>query len=270
MAELRATSVDGAPVTALDDGTGPALILVHGGAEGPGRWDRVTRELVDDFRVVRVARRIYLPGAAVPPTYSVALEAADVLAVAGLVDGPRLLVGHSSGAVAALEAAVRAPEALSGLLLYEPPVPTRSLVGPEVTRRGRAALAAGDVGEAMRIHLRDVAQEPEELVAKLTSDPRARAVFAAKAAAGFDDIDALDALGTGVARYRRMEVPTTLVQGDRSPARIRRQLADLASALPNARVVTLAGQGHIAHRTAPEAMAHAIREAARCVGQGMD
>ncbi|MFH8349141.1 alpha/beta fold hydrolase [Streptomyces sp. NPDC018045] len=262
MAELLAVSEDGTPVTALDDGRGPALLLVHGGGGSPANWDGVVRSLVGDFRVVRIARRIYLPGARVPPAYSMAVEAADILAIAGLLDRPVLLAGYSSGAVAALEAAVRAPGPWAGLFLYDPPVPTRSPVGAEAARRAREAFAAGDPREAMRIHLRDIAGESAELVDTLTTHPKAVAAFTAKAVAGFADIAAIDALGVGVDRFQRLDVPTTLVQGETSPAHLRERLGDLASALPNARIVTLTGQGHAAHLTAPGALAQAIREAA--------
>ncbi len=241
------------------------MLLVHGGGESARSWDGVLRSLIDDFRVVRVARRIYVPGTSVPPAYSMAVEAADILAITGLLDGPVLLVGHSSGAVAALEAAVQAPRTFAGLFLYEPPVPTRSLVGAEAARRAREALAAGDPREALRIHLRDIAQEPAEPAEGLIVDPKARTAFTAKVAAGLADIDALDALGVGVDRFRGLDVPTTLVEGDRSPAHLRERLADLAVALPNTRVVTLPGQGHTAHRTAPETLAGTIREAAERV-----
>ncbi|GAB2718484.1 alpha/beta fold hydrolase [Kitasatospora kifunensis] len=207
MAELLATSFDGTRITALDDGNGPTLLLVHGSGGDATSWDRVVRSLTDDFRVVRVHRRIYAPGARIAPTYSMALEAADILAIAGLLDRPPFLVGHSSGAVAALEAALRAPTAFVGLSLYEPPLPTRSLIGGVAAQHAQRALAAGDPGEAMRIQLRDIVQVPMEVIEFL--------------------------------------------------------LADLAAALPDARTVTLAGQGHAAHLTAPEALADTIRDSAR-------
>ncbi|MFI9781808.1 alpha/beta fold hydrolase [Streptomyces sp. NPDC051956] len=46
---------------------------------------------------------------------------------------------------------------------------------------------------------------------------------------------------------------------------MRERLADLAATLPNARIVTLPGQGHIAHLTAPEPLANAIRDMAEQV-----
>ncbi|MEV5598755.1 alpha/beta hydrolase [Streptomyces sp. NPDC052496] len=265
MAELVATSADGVPVTALDDGAGPTLFFVHGGGGSAASWDGLTASLTADFRVVRITRRLYASGASVPPTHSMAVEAADILALVGHLDRPVLLIGHSSGAVAALETAVRAPEAMAGLVLYEPPVPTYALPGAEAARRARAAFEAGDPRAAMRTHLRDIVQEPADVVEAQVADPKARAAFTAKAAAGFADIASIDALGVGVDRFERLAVPTTLVEGDQSPAHLRRRLADLATALPNARVVTLTGQGHAAHLTAPETLTATIRETAKRV-----
>ncbi|MER5883229.1 alpha/beta hydrolase [Streptomyces sp. NPDC001941] len=264
MTELRATAADGVPLTALDDGSGPVLLLVHGGAERPASWERVTELLAGDFRVVRFARRIYVPGARVPPHYSVATEAADILAVAErLGGGPLLLCGHSSGAVAALEAALREPSVCAGLVLYEPPVLAGDLVGAEPARRARRALEAGDAREALRIHLREIAQETEAVTDGILARSVPSDAFTARVAAGLADVDALDALGVGVERYARLGLPVTLVQGDRSPAHLHRRLAALARVLPRARVVTLAGQGHTAHRTGPRALASVLREAAR-------
>lgn len=259
MVEVHAHSLDGAPVSALDDGAGPVLLMVHGSGGGAESWDGVIRSLAG-FRVVRLRRRRYLPG----PVLScpVAVEAADVLAVAARLDRPALLVGHSSGATVALEAAAARPDAFAGLVLYEPGLPTRGPVGGEAGRRARAALAGGDPAGAVRIHLCETAGLPADLVDLLLADPAERAALLAGAAAQFADLDAIDALGPGTDRYRQLAIPATLVEGATSPHHLRGTLADLAAALPDARTVTLPGQGHIAHVTAPELLADAIRAAA--------
>jgi pimeloyl-ACP methyl ester carboxylesterase len=260
MPELRATAAGtSAPITALDDGRGPAILVVHPGGNDPTSWNSVARLLVDQFRVVRIRRRIYVPGAAISPDHSMAIEAADILAIADLLPSPILLVGHSSGAIAALEAALRSPATFAGLFLYEPPLATRSTIGGPGQQRARAALAAGDPAEAIKIHLRDVVQMPAHQVDTLFASSAARAVFAVHAAAQLADTDAIDALGVGIARYRTLSLPTTLVEGDASPPHLRERLSDLAATLPDARVITLRGQGHIAHVMAPNLLADAIR-----------
>ncbi|MEU8589554.1 alpha/beta hydrolase [Streptomyces sp. NPDC048664] len=262
MTELLASSADGSPITALDEGSGPNLLVVHPGGGDATTWDGVTRHLTDDFRVVRIRRRIYVPEADIALPHSMTTEAADIAAVADLLEPPVLLVGHSSGAVAALEAALLDPSAFAGLFLYEPPVPTRELIAGAAGSRARAALDEGDPVEAMRIHMRDIVRMPATEVDAMFADQHMRAALTADAAAQIADDEAIDALGVGMDRFAALEAPTTLVEGDLSPSHLRERLADLAATLPNARIVTLTGQGHIAHLTAPEALADTIRDVA--------
>ncbi|MFI6346341.1 alpha/beta fold hydrolase [Streptomyces sp. NPDC050560] len=262
MAELLAPSDDGRTVTALDEGTGPNLLVVHPGGGDATAWDGVAGHLTCDFRVVRLQRRIYVPGAEVALPHSMAVEAADIVAVAALLERPVLLVGHSSGAVAALEAALLDPSPFAGLVLYEPPMPTRELTAGAAGARARAALDGGDPVEAMRIHMRDIVRMPATMVDAMFADEHARAALAANAAAQIADNEAIDALGVGVDRFGTLATPTTLIEGDLSPAHLRERVADLAATLPNAHTLTLPGQGHIAHLTAPTALADTIRAAA--------
>lgn len=263
MTELLASSDDGGLITALDDGSGQNLLVVHPGGGDATTWDGVTGHLVDDFRVVRIRRRIYVPEADIALPHSMIAEASDIVAVAGLLEPPVLLVGHSSGAVAALEAALLDPSAFAGLVLYEPPLPTAELTAGRAGARARAAFDRGDPVEAMRIHMRDIVRMPANVVDAMFADQQVRAAFSVYAAAQIADNEAIDALGVGVDRFATLETPTTLVEGDLSPAHLRRRLADLAAALPHARIVTLTGQGHVAHLTAPDTLAGTIRDMAR-------
>ena len=265
MPELLAPSDGARPISVLDDGSGPNLLVVHPGGGNAATWDRVTRHLTDDFRVVRIHRRIYSPGADIALPHSMAVEAADIIAVAKLLDSPVLLVGHSSGAVAALEAALLDPSAFAGLFLYEPPMPTRELTAGAAGARARAALDMGDPVEAMRIHMRDIVRMPVGMVDAMFADQRVQAAFSAYATAQIADNEAIDALGVGIDRFANLETLTTLIQGDLSPAHLGERLADLAATLPNARIVTLTGQGHTAHLTAPDILANAIRDMAEHV-----
>ncbi|MFF0296108.1 alpha/beta fold hydrolase [Kitasatospora sp. NPDC004614] len=265
MTELLASSDDGHPITALDTGSGPNLLVVHPGGADATSWDGVTRHLTDDFRVVRIRRRIYVPEADIALPHSTTVEAADIVAVAKLLESPVLLVGHSSGAVAALEAALLDPSAFAGLWLYEPPLPTKELIAGPAGARARAALDSGDPAEAMRIHLRDIVRMPANVVDAMFADPHVRAACTAYATAQIADSEAIDALGVGIDRFATLETPTTLIEGDLSPSHLRERLADLAAVLPNARITTLTGHGHIAHLTAPDALADTIRDMARRV-----
>jgi pimeloyl-ACP methyl ester carboxylesterase len=74
---------------------------------------------------------------AVDPRSSIAHEVDDVAAVAALLNGPRLLVGHSSGAVVALEALAASPSMFAGAVVYEPPVVINAPLGGEALAHGQ-------------------------------------------------------------------------------------------------------------------------------------
>jgi pimeloyl-ACP methyl ester carboxylesterase len=250
-------------VGAIDEGAGPAILIVPPGGGDASSWAEVARLLTDEFRVLRIQRRIYQPDAAITLPHTMAAEAADLLAVAGQLSRP-LLVGHSSGAVAALEAALASPAAFTGMVLDEPPLATRSPIAGEAGRRARAALDGGDPVGAMEIHMREIVGMPAETVAAIFATPAAGAEFARFAAAQIADNEALDGLGVGIGRYATLDLPAVLVEGERSPTHLRERLADLAVVLGHVeRTVTLAGVDHIGHLTAPDRLADVIRDAVR-------
>jgi pimeloyl-ACP methyl ester carboxylesterase len=59
-------------------------------------------------------------------------------------------------------------------------------------------------------------------------------------------------------RFASLGVPTLLLAGGDSPPFLQASTAALAEALPGARVVTLAGQQHVAMDTAPDRFAAEI------------
>ena len=265
MAMLYGTDAGGARLNAIDEGEGSAILVVHPGGGDASSWSTVARLLADEFRVVRIQRRIYTPEASIALPHSMATEAADILTIAGGLARP-LLVGHSSGAVAALEAALASPTAFAALVLYEPPLATTSPIAGEAGSRARAALDGGDPFLAMQIHMREIVGMPAADVTAMFAIPEARAQFARFAAAQIADNEAIDALGVGIARYAALDLPTVLIEGEHSPPHLRQRLADLAATLPRVEpVVTLAGQGHIAHMTTPQTLADVIRDVARRV-----
>jgi pimeloyl-ACP methyl ester carboxylesterase len=266
MTMLRVNGALGAPISAIDEGSGPAILIVHPGGGDAFSWAGVAELLNDEFRIVRLQRRLYAADASeVQSPHTMAAEVADILAVASRLSRP-ILVGHSSGAVAALEAALEVPQAFSGMVLYEPPLATTSPVAGEAGKRARAALEAGDPVKAMEIHLRDIVQLEPAMVDAIFARPEMQARFARQAAAQLADNDALDALGVGIDRYAALDLPTVLIGGERSPAHLRGRLADLATTLPHVvRVVTLKGEGHTANLTAADQLADVIRNFARDV-----
>lgn len=255
---ITTTSADGTDVRGFDEGRGPAILVVHPGLDDGKSWGKVAARLSGRFRVVRIQRRQYrldLPGAS---PCSIAREAADVLALAEAIGGPVLLAGHSSGAVVALEALATSPATFAGAVLYEPPVVTGPPLGGAALTRMQAAAAAGRPGKAMRVFVRDVVRMPSSyawlagLAVAIIPGPRALAPRQV------NDLAAIDQLGPRLDVYARIEVPTVLIGGERSPAHLGERLEALADTMPRAEKVVLPRCGHDAHVKAPGELARLI------------
>ncbi len=111
---MRTVAADGVDVRAIDEGAGPCILVVHGGLSDPSAWSKVAALLTPRFRVIRLHRRRYrldLDLARCPMTD----EVQDVRAVADAIGRPFVLVGHSSGAVVALEALAAGLPDVAGL-----------------------------------------------------------------------------------------------------------------------------------------------------------
>jgi len=92
-------AADGAAIAFDDQGSGKALVLVHGITESRRGWDPVTEGLAAHWRVVRVDLRGHGESERRAP-YDAATMAADVATVVDALDLDRpLLVGHSLGGV---------------------------------------------------------------------------------------------------------------------------------------------------------------------------
>jgi pimeloyl-ACP methyl ester carboxylesterase len=257
---LTTTAADGTSVRAFDEGSGPAIVILHAGRDDGSSWAKVAARLASRFRVVRLHRRQYrldLKPPARPCT--IADEIGDVLALAKVIGGPMLLVGHSSGAVVALETLLRSPGTFVGAVLYEPPAVTATTpLGGEALVLARAAVDAGKPGMALRIFLRDIVRIPPwaaRLVGVVAAvHPGHRAYVPPQIA----DCEAVERLGDRLDSYARIETPAVLFGGDRSPAHFGERLDSLARAIPQSERLALKGEGHFANKHAPGQVADLI------------
>jgi pimeloyl-ACP methyl ester carboxylesterase len=260
---MIAVSADGTEVRALDDGDGPAILVIHPGLDDGRSWAKVAARLSGRFRVLRVVRRHYrldLP----PAPYSITREVEDVLALASAIGPPMLVVGHSSGAVVALEAMARAPGAFAGAVLFEPPVATGppDPSGAVAIARANAAVADGKPGKAGQIFVRDIVGMPAVTALLLRAIvivmPRLRALVPRQ-------ITDLDGVGIRLDAYAKISTPTILLGAERSPAHLARSLDALAAVMPNAEKIVLERRDHQAHQKAPGDVAEVIQALARRV-----
>jgi pimeloyl-ACP methyl ester carboxylesterase len=149
-----ARSPDGCWIACERTGAGPPLVLVHGTTGTMRRWAPVLPLLESRFTVYAIDRRGRGASGDTAP-YAMEREFEDVAAVVDDIGEPCHLLGHSFGAICALEAACRTPN-LRKLVLYEPPIPTpgHDAFEPAALERLQHLLDAGDPEGVLTVFFR--------------------------------------------------------------------------------------------------------------------
>ncbi len=126
-------TVNGAEIYHELRGSGPPLLFICGAFADVGHFAEVADLLSDQFTVVTYERRgNSRSGGGTPGTPTSADAQADDAAalLQHLSLGPAAVYGNSSGAIIALNLAVRHPEAVSAAIFHEPPL-NAGLAKPE-------------------------------------------------------------------------------------------------------------------------------------------
>jgi pimeloyl-ACP methyl ester carboxylesterase len=113
------TSKDGTPISYWQSGQGSPLVLVHGTAADHGRWAPVLPAFEQRFSVCAIDRRGRGGSGDPEDHYAIEREFEDISTVVDSVGVPAVLLGHSYGALCALET-VLLTRKVRKLVLYEP------------------------------------------------------------------------------------------------------------------------------------------------------
>ena len=251
-------SNDGTKIACERSGTGPALVLVHGTTADHTRWAPVLPALRERFTVYACDRR-GRGASGDAPGYAMEREYEDIVAVVDGIGGPVDLVGHSYGALCALEASARAKN-LRRLVLYEPPIPAgMPITPPGVIDRLQTLLDAGDHEGVVTTFMLEVPRVPPEQLDKMRSLPAWSARVQAAATIP-RELRAHEQYTFDPARVRDVQVPVLLLLGGDSPPFFRAALDSIAAAIPSAKLVVLPGQQHVAIDTAPDLFTREVVE----------
>jgi pimeloyl-ACP methyl ester carboxylesterase len=255
----KTKSWDGTEIAYWRSGAGRPLVLVHGGTADHTRWMPVLSPLERAFTVFAMDRR-GRGGSGDKEPYAIEREFEDVAALIDSIGGPVDLLGHSFGAVCALEGALLTPN-VHRLILYEPPPQgIGSMLPAGVAARMEALLDAGDRDGVVTTFLLEVAELPPDEVELMRSLP----AWAGRVAAAHTILREINGLMERPpfdgARYDGLRMPALLLLGGDSPSGYRESIEGIDGALANGRVSVMPGQQHVAMNTAPEMFVDLVLE----------
>jgi pimeloyl-ACP methyl ester carboxylesterase len=243
---------EGVSIGLLTAGSGPPVLLVHGGMGSIDSWESAWDTLAGQRQVTAMDRRGRGTSGGAGGAYALEMEYADVAAVAETLaeeqGGPVDVVGHSFGATCVLGAAARGAP-FRRIVLYEPPGPPT--VRDQWAERVSAMVADGQVGRAVFTFLIEIIGLTSAQVEALRDAPGGRDVLPIAGATLPREARALAAadLAADAAGVRQ---PVLLLLGAGSPPWAEQITRQLAAALPTGTVSELAGVGHLALDTAPD------------------
>ena len=243
-------SPDGTDIAFSRTGDGPALVLIHGTTADHTRWALVAPAFEAHFSVYAIDRR-GRGGSGDSTVYAVAREAEDIAAVVNAIGAPADVLGHSYGALCALEAAPLIPR-LRRLVLYEPPVPAGQPAYPRgLPDRLQQLVDRGALEEALLLFFREVVRVPErDLDAMRSLPPWSTRV--ALAATIPRELRVDEHYTFDNQRARTVGIPTLVLSGETSPPFLQAAAELVDATLPDSRRVVMAGQGNVAMDTAPD------------------
>jgi pimeloyl-ACP methyl ester carboxylesterase len=250
-------TVQGRSVLASGERTGqPLAIFLHGAGMDRSVWASVTRAFAPRGLD---ALAVDLPGhggSEGPALWSVAEMADWVLALMGAQAAA--LVGHSMGALVALEAAARAPERVTRLALVG--VAAKMPVHPDLL----AAAKAGDHAAVDMVSLWSLGAAARGGCATpglWMLGGAERLLELSRPGVLHNDLAACNAYRGALEAAGKVSAPTTLILGERDMMTPLKSGRALAEAISGARVEVLRGVGHMPMAEAPRETLAALKAA---------
>ena len=251
-------SSDGTRLAFDTSGSGPALVLVPGalGYKDFSYLRKLAAELAKDFSVFSYDRR-GRGGSTDTKPYSVDKEIEDLAVVCREAEGRPVVLGISSGAALALEAAARGV-AMSRLIAFEAPYMVGTHRKPEHARYEAdltSLIARDDRDGAVKLFMRTVGV-PAFFVALMRLLPFWKD-FRRVAHTLPYDAAVMSAFELPASRLAKIRVPTVVVGGGKSPASLKAAVRAVAAAVPDAELVEIPKQSHAIQ---PSALAPVVRQ----------
>ncbi|MFV0308627.1 MAG: alpha/beta fold hydrolase [Desertimonas sp.] len=230
---------------------GPLVGLIHGSLDRSAGLLRLARRLDGQACVLRYDRRGYGRSTPHAGPFDMDAQVADLVTL--LAGRPAVLVGHSFGGDVALATAVRHPELVRGVVVYEPPLSW--LPWWPTTTAGSQALDKNGDGDGD-----DHAEAAERFMRRLIGDHRWERLPARTRQARRDEGAAMigelaDLRDRAPWEPAAVGVPVVALAGELGADHHRRGVAHLGEVLADVRTVEIAGAKHFGPNTHPDAVA---------------
>jgi pimeloyl-ACP methyl ester carboxylesterase len=245
----EAISKDGTTIAFDRSGEGPPIILVGGALADRSAAGQLSAQLAPHLTVIAYDRRGRGDSGDTAP-YTVEREVEDIEALIVAADGHAFVLGHSSGAVLALESAHAFPDRIGKLALYEPPFiidDSRALLPTDYVTHLEELVSAGRRGDAVEFFMTTAVGVPAEVVAGMREQPFWSSMEAVAHTLAYDGTIMGDTMAGNPAplgRWASVTIPTLVMDGGDSPDWQRHAVRALADVLPGAHHRTLEGQDH--------------------------
>jgi pimeloyl-ACP methyl ester carboxylesterase len=259
-----ATSPDGVPIRYDAAGKGdPALVFVHCGGCNRGFWDGQMAYFAAKHRVVALDLAGHGQSGGGRKDWTMAAFGQDVVAVVEALGLKRVvLIGHSLGGPAVLEAARRVPGRVAGLVLVDSWVDFEQRIAAEEVEKYVSALQADYRATTTAIVSQYLfsASTPEPVKARVLetvlSGPQEIGVAVTRSSMAYEPLPAL----------REIKAPICAISSDLFPT----NLEGNRKYVPSYQAAIMKGVGHYLMLEQPEAfnelLAWALRELARSGG----
>jgi pimeloyl-ACP methyl ester carboxylesterase len=247
-------SKNGTAIAVECAGTGPSLMIVHGGMGDRSRWKPLFPSFASHFTVCAMDRRGRgASGDSVD--YSLQKGAEDVAAVVRSRPGTVFVLAHSIGGVCALEAALLTDK-ISKLVLYEPPLRDRNHAA--VATKMENMIRAGESEQALVTFLQEIVMISPSDLARMEAQP-AWPHRVADVGKQIREIRALDAYHFDAKRVSGLKIPTLLLTGSQTASPdLKRAISSLMDCLPNRSLIVFEAQEHNAMDTIPQEFAETV------------
>ena len=240
-------SKDGTAIAFERMGEGPALILVDGAlcSRSFGPMPKLAPLLARHFTVLIYDRRGRGDSGDTKP-YAREREIEDLEALVREAGGSACVLGLSSGAALALEAAARGLN-IRRLAIYEPPFMVddgghHASAGHE--QQLNQLVAAGRRGKALTYFMRKMVGIPAIFVFLMRLIPGVWSKLKAVAHTLPYDAAVMGDWSVPARRLATITIPTLAAYGEKTDARLRRAVEAVVAAMPGAQLGTLRGQTH--------------------------